>query len=86
MTNYFLPYSKQQRNSYLKATLIVSSHGLVRQQESIIVDESHINYNINYYHKNRNTQLSIVSSSTQIHMKYFHLFILLFISIDLIRR
>ncbi|CAF1182709.1 unnamed protein product [Rotaria sordida] len=82
ITNYFLPYSKQQDDRYLNVTLTLFDNLIIQQQKSIIIDGYRHNNN-----NNRNTLLSIVSSSssTKIQMKYFLLFIL-FISIDLIRR
>ncbi|CAF2728778.1 unnamed protein product [Rotaria sp. Silwood2] len=86
ITNYFLPYSKQQSDRYLNVTLTLFDNLIIQQQKSIIID-GYPNYSNN---NNRNTPLSIVSSSsssssTKIQMEYF-LLLILFISIDLIRR
>ncbi|CAF1128930.1 unnamed protein product [Rotaria sp. Silwood1] len=82
ITNYFLPYSKQQGDRYLNVTLTLFDNLIIQQQKSIIID-GYQNYNNN--HINRNTPLSVISSTTKIQMNYFILFII-FISIDLIRR
>ncbi|CAF0765328.1 unnamed protein product [Adineta steineri] len=80
ITNYFLPYSNQQEDQYLNVTLTLLENMTVRQQKSLLIE----NYQ-NNYRTNRNLPLNIVSLSTRIQMK-FYLIIILFISIDLIRR
>jgi hypothetical protein len=77
ITNYFLPYSTNPDNQYLNVTLTLYDNLTILQQQSILIEE-YPNDSLNI----RNTQLSIISSSTSIKITY----LLLFISIDLIRR
>ncbi|CAF1408738.1 unnamed protein product [Adineta steineri] len=81
ITNYFLPYSNQQEDQYLNVTLTLLENMTVRQQKSLLIE----NYQ-NNYRTNRNLPLNIVSLSTRIQMKFYLIIIILFISIDLIRR
>ncbi|CAF1430707.1 unnamed protein product [Rotaria magnacalcarata] len=88
ITNYFLPYLKQQSDRYLNVTLTLLDNLIIRQEKSIVIDGYQNNNNNNNHYYNYNSRLNIVSSSSSSsnnQMEYFLLF-LLFISIDLIRR
>jgi hypothetical protein len=72
ITNYFLPYSKNEDNRYLNVTLSLIDNTTIRQQQSILIYDKRENY---LYAQFNNSSTMII-----IHFKYILLF-LFFMSI-----
>ncbi|CAF3371527.1 unnamed protein product [Rotaria sp. Silwood1] len=67
ITNYFIPYSKDENDQYLNVTLSLIDRMSIRQQQSILINDKKEEY---FY-----SQYNISSSSEIIHCRYFLVFI-----------